>query len=309
VLAVIYGLKQIAQDGLDLLPAASILVGLVIGLAFVRRQQRLPDPMLDLHLFRIRAFSASLAAYALSIAVVFGAFIFILQHLQLVLGLSPLRAGFWMVPSGIAFIVGSMLTGLFVRRFRPGLVMASGLAISALGFVMLTQLDESTGVAYVVTALIVFSIGLTPVITLATDLIVGSAPRERAGAASGISETGAEFGGALGIAVLGSIGAAVYRGELTGAIPAGVSPEQANVARDTLGGAAEVAQQLPEPVGAALLDTAQQAFVQGFQVTAVTGALALAGLAVLTAVLLRQVPAAAAGDQPPGPVAVVPEES
>jgi DHA2 family multidrug resistance protein-like MFS transporter len=290
VLAVIYGLKQTAQDGLGWLPSLAILVGLAIGVAFVHRQRTLADPMLDLRLFRIRAFSASLAAYALSIAVVFGAFVFILQHLQLVLGLSPLRAGLWMVPSGCAFIVGGLLTPLFVRRVRPGFVMAGGLAVAAVGFVLLTQVDGTSGVAIVVTALVVFSVGLTPVITLATDLIVGSAPRERAGAASGISETGAEFGGALGIAILGSIGIAVYRNELADAVPAAVPPEQADVARDTLGGANEVAEQLPDQVGAALLDTARDAFTEGMQITAVTGAIVLAGLAVLTAILLRRVP-------------------
>jgi MFS transporter, DHA2 family, multidrug resistance protein len=201
-----------------------------------------------------------------------------------------------------------MLTPVAVRYVRPAFVMAAGLAISALGFAMLTQVDETTGVGFVVSALVVFSIGLTPMIALATELIVGSAPRERAGAASGISETGAEFGGALGIAVLGSIGAAVYRGELTDAMPAGVSPEQANIARDTLGGAAEVAGQLPEPVGAVLLDTAREAFVQGFQVTAITGAVVLAGLAVLIAILLRDVPSAVASEEAPGPAALVPEE-
>jgi DHA2 family multidrug resistance protein-like MFS transporter len=291
VLAVIYGLKQIAQDGLGLLPSLSIVAGLALGVAFVRRQRTLADPMLDLRLFRSRAFSASLAAYGLSIAVAFGAFVFILQHLQLVLGLSPLRAGLWMVPSGVAFIVGGMLTPLFVRRVRPGFVMAAGLALSAAGFVLLTRVDEASGVAIVVTALIVFSLGLTPVVTLATDLIVGAAPRERAGAASGISETGAEFGGALGIAILGSIGVAVYRGRLADAVPAGVPPEQAETARDTLGGATEVAGQLPDQLGAALLDTAREAFTQGLQVTAVTGVVVLTGLALLTAVLLRGVPA------------------
>jgi DHA2 family multidrug resistance protein-like MFS transporter len=290
VLAVICGLKQTAQDGVGWLPSLAILVGLAVGVAFVHRQRTLADPMLDLRLFRIRAFSASLAAYALSIAVVFGAFVFILQHLQLVLGLSPLRAGLWMVPSGCAFIVGGLLTPLFVRQVRPGFVMAAGLAVAAVGFVLLTQVDGTSGVAIVVIALVVFSVGLTPVITLATDLIVGAAPRERAGAASGISETGAEFGGALGIAILGSIGIAVYRSELADGVPAAVPPEQAEIARDTLGGANEVAEQLPDQVGAALLDTAREAFTQGMQVTAVTGAVILAGLAVLTAILLRRVP-------------------
>jgi MFS transporter, DHA2 family, multidrug resistance protein len=290
VLLAIYGLKQIAQDGLGWLPVLSIVAGLVVGLIFVRRQRILADPMIDLGLFRIRAFNASLAAYALSIAVVFGAFVFVLQHLQLVLGLSPLEAGLWMVPSGLAFIVGGMVTPFFVRRVRPGFVMAVGLTIAAAGFALLTQVDETSGVSFVVIALVVFSVGLTPVITLATDLIVGSAPRERAGAASGISETGAEFGGALGIAVLGSIGVAVYRDRLSDAVPAAVPPEQADAARDTLGGATEAAEQLPDPLGAELLDTAREAFTQGVQVTAIAGAILLAALAVMTAILLRDVP-------------------
>jgi MFS transporter, DHA2 family, multidrug resistance protein len=289
VLAVIYGLKQIAQDGVGMLPILAVLAGLAIGALFVRRQRTLVDPMLDLSLFRIRSFTASLGAYALSIAVIFGAFVFILQYLQLVLGLSPLRAGFWMVPSGVAFIVGGMLTPLLIRRLRPGLVMAAGLALSGVGFVLLTQVDEDSGLWMVASALVIFSVGLAPVITLATDLIVGAAPRERAGAASAISETGAEFGGALGIAILGSIGIAVYRSRLADAVPAGIPPEQAAVARDTLGGATEVAEQLPAQVGAGLLDTARDAFIQGLQVTAVTGAVVLAGLAVLTGVLLRDV--------------------
>jgi MFS transporter, DHA2 family, multidrug resistance protein len=291
VLAVIYGLKQIAQDGLGALATLSILAGLGVGLAFVHRQRTLADPMIDLNLFRIRAFSASLVAYALSIAVVFGAFVFILQHLQLVAGLSPLRAGLWMVPSGLAFIAGGMLTPLFARHVRPGLVMAAGLAVSALGFVLLGTVDESTGVAPVVISLIIFSVGLTPMITLATGLIVGSAPPERSGSATGISETAAEFGGALGIAILGSIGIAVYRGALAD-LPSGLSPEQADIARDTLGGATAVAQQVPDRTGDALLNAAQGAFVQGLQVTAVTGAVLLAVLAVVTGVLLRRVPAA-----------------
>jgi MFS transporter, DHA2 family, multidrug resistance protein len=147
--------------------------------------------------------------------------------------------------------------------------------------------DETTGVGLLVVALLIFSVGVTPVITLATDLIVGSAPPERSGAASGISETGAEFGGAVGIAVLGSIGVAVYRGHLEGEVPPSVPPEQAETARDTLGGATEVAAELPDAVGAALLETAQEAFALGLQVTAVVGALVLAGLAVVTGYLLR----------------------
>jgi len=301
VLAAIYGLKQIAQDGVEWLPVLAIVVGIALALVFVRRQRTLADPMLDLDLFKIRAFSASLAAYGLSIAVMFGAFVFIIQHLQLVLGFSPLEAGLWMVPSGLAFIVAGMLTPVFVRLLRPGFVMAAGLALSAVGFVLLARIDEDAGVGLVVAALLVFSLGATPVITLATDLIVSSAPPERSGAASGISETGAEFGGAVGIAVLGSIGVAVYRGHLEGEVPPSVSPEQAQTAQDTLGGATEVAAQLPESVGATLLETAQEAFAQGLQVTAVTGAVVLAVLAIVIGVLLRN--ARTGGESVPEPLA------
>jgi DHA2 family multidrug resistance protein-like MFS transporter len=304
VLAAIYGLKQIAQDGIGLLPVLAIVTGVVLGLVFVRRQRTLAEPMLDLDLFRIRAFSASLAAYGLSIAVLFGAFVFILQHLQLVLGMSPLEAGLWMVPSGIAFIAAGMLTPLLVRRVRPGFVMAGGLALGALGFVLLAQVDETSGVGLLLAALVIFSIGVTPVISLATDLIVGSAPPERSGSASGISETGAEFGGAVGIAVLGSIGVAVYRGHLEGEVPPSVPPDQAEMARDTLGGATEVAAELPDAIGAALLETAQEAFALGLQVTAVLGAVVLAGLAVATAVLLRH--ARTGGEPVPEALAVEP---
>ena len=241
VLAVIYGLKQIAEDGLGWPPALSIVAGLAIGAVFVRRQQRLADPLIDLRLFRVPAFSASLATYTLGIFVAFGAFLFIAQYLQLVLGLSPLEAGLWTVPSSGAFIVGSMLTPMIVRRVRPAFVMAAGLALAAAGFGVLTQVDGASGLAVLVTGSVVFSLGLAPVFTLATDLIVGTAPPERAGAASAISETGSEFGGALGIAILGSIGTAVYRGEMADAVPTGVPPEAAELARDTLGGAVAAA--------------------------------------------------------------------
>jgi MFS transporter, DHA2 family, multidrug resistance protein len=230
VLAAIYGLKEIAQDGVAWLPALSILAGVLLAVAFVRRQRTLDEPLLDLGLFRIPAFSASLGAYALSFGVMFGGYVFVLQHLQLVLGYSPLGAGAWMVPSGIGFVLGGILTPPLVKRFPPGLVMAVGLAVAAAGFGTLTTVEESSSTAHVAFAFAVLALGVTPVFTLATDLIVGAVPRERAGVAASVSETGAEFGGAMGIAVFGSIGVAVYRGRLEDAIPAAVPPEHAAVA-------------------------------------------------------------------------------
>jgi DHA2 family multidrug resistance protein-like MFS transporter len=287
VLAVIYGLKQFAAYGLEWLPVVCILVGLAVGAIFVRRQRTLADPLIDLRLFRAPAFSASLAAFLLSIFVIAGIFFFIAQYLQLVLGLSPLVAGLWTLPSAGGLIAGSLLAPLVARRVRPAFVMAAGLALSAVGFGIVAQIGASSGLAVLVAGSVIFSLGVAPVGTLATDIIVGSAPPEKAGAASGISETSAEFGGALGIAVLGSIGTAVYRSEVAGAFPDGVPSGVAEVARDTLGGAVSVADRLPDPLTAGLLDAARGAFTQGLQLTAITSAAIVVSMAVLALLLLQ----------------------
>jgi MFS transporter, DHA2 family, multidrug resistance protein len=300
VLAVIYGLKQIAQDGPGLLPAVSILAGLALGVAFVRRQRALADPLIDLRLFRLPAFSGSLATFTLAIFAMFGTFLFIAQYLQLVLGLSPLEAGLWTLPQSGGFILGSMLAPLIVRRIRPAFVMGAGLGLGAVGLALLTQIDAADGLTVLVTSSVVMSLGLGPVFTLGTDLIIGTAPPERAGAASGISETSAEFGGALGIAVLGSIGTAVFRSGVIDAVPDGVPPAAAEAAHDTLGGALAVAQQLPDRVAAALVEAAQAAFTNGLQVTAAIGAVVTIGIAILATTLLRSVRAGSGSEEKPG---------
>jgi DHA2 family multidrug resistance protein-like MFS transporter len=172
VLLVIWGLKQLVQDGLGWPPALSMVAGLAVGVVFLRRQRTLTDPLLDLRLFRSPAFSASLATYLLAILVVFGAFLFIAQYLQLVLGFGPLRAGLWMLPEAVGFVVGSLAAPLLVRRARPGLVMAGGMALAAVGLGLLTQVESGSGLAVLVAGSVVLSLGLAPVVTLATDLIV-----------------------------------------------------------------------------------------------------------------------------------------
>jgi len=303
VLAVVFGLKQVAQDGIGGLASAAILVGLVVGVAFVRRQLTLADPMIDLRLFRSTAFNASLATNLLGIFIAVGYFLFVAQYLQLVLGLSPLEAGLWSLPSASGFIVGSNLAPRILRHIRPALVIGAGLAMAAIGLGLLTQVGGSTDADLTILAIasLVVSLGLAPVFTATTDLIVSSAPPERAGAASGISETGAELGGALGIAILGSIGVAVYRGELADTLPAGLPSQVATIARDTLGGAVGVAAQLPEPIGTALLAAAREAFTQGMQLTVTISAAVAAGAAVLATVLLREVPPTAQAEpgEPP----------
>jgi MFS transporter, DHA2 family, multidrug resistance protein len=298
VLAVIYGLKQIAAHGVGWLPALSIAAGLAVGALFVRRQQTLADPLIDLRLFRTPAFSASLATYMLATFAVFGPYVFIAQYLQLVLGLSPMKAGVWSIPFAAGFVVGSMLSPLIARRVRPAYMMGVGLVIAAAGFVALAQVDGTSGLAVIVASTVVFSLGLSPVFTLANDMIIGAAPPERAGAASAISETCSEFGGALGIAILGSIGTAIYRRAMADSVLDGVPREVREAARDTLGGAVAAADQLPGR-GAALLEMARRAFTEGLQVTAITSAVVVIGIAILVMVLLRDVrPAPEIAGQP-----------
>jgi DHA2 family multidrug resistance protein-like MFS transporter len=288
VLLVIYALKRVAEDGPGWMPAAAIAIGLALGIQFVRRQQALADPLVDLGLFRVPAFSASLATYMLACFVAFGAYVFIAQYLQLVLGLSPLEAGLWTVPSMAAFVAGSMLVPALARRFPPAYVIGAGLILAAAGFGVLTQIDASAGLVPVVLGSVIYSLGTCPAIILSTDLVVGSAPVERAGAASAISETSAELGGALGIAILGSIGAAVYRRAMADGIPAGVPPEAADAARATLGGALAAAERLPDGLGATLLGPAREAFTDGMQLSiAICAAVVVATALVVTALLRR----------------------
>jgi DHA2 family multidrug resistance protein-like MFS transporter len=300
VLGVIFGLKQIAQDGLGPVPLATIAIGLASGMLFVRQQFRLADPMLDLRLFRVPTFLSSLAINFLTIFVAVGYFLFVAQYLQLVLGLSPLEAGLWSVPSAIGFIVGSNAAPRIVRYVRSAWLMGAGLALAAVGMGILTQVGVRDGLGIVVAASVIISLGLAPVFGLTTELIVGSAPPEQAGAASGISETGIELGGALGISILGSIGVVIYRRAVVADVPSGVPGGIVEVAQDTLGGAVGAAAQLPGELGAALLAVARGAFVDGMQVAAAICAVLAIGVAVLAVTTLRGVrpPGAAGADEP-----------
>ena len=287
VLAAIYGLKRIAEGGADAVALAAIVAGLVIGALFVRRQRRLIDPLIDLRLFRLPAFSASLAVNVIAFFIAFATFLFVAQYLQLVLGLRPLHAGLWTATSGVAFVVGSMLAPMIVHRVRPAYVLAGGLTLASAGFALFTQVGTGDGLPVLIGGYVLLSLGLAPVVTLTTDLIVGSVPPERAGVASGLSETSSEFGGALGIALLGSLVTALYRGAMADAMPPELPADAIAAARATLGGAVAVAGALPDAHGAELLAAARQAFVQAFRQTAMVSAGVALAAAIVAAVMLR----------------------
>lgn len=282
VLSIIFGLKQVAEHGWGILPILTIVFGLLVGVFFIKRQKNLKDPMIDLELFQVPAFSAALVANSLTIFVGLGSFLFLAQYLQLVLGLSPMEAGLWTLPSAAGNVVGSMTVPIIVRRIRPALVVAGGLVLTVIGMSLYSLVNDQSGLAYIVVGSVILSLGICSVVIIGTDIIVGSAPPEKAGAAASISETGVEFGGVLGIAVLGSIGTAVYKNRMNGLIPEGISPESAEAAKGTLGAAVAIAKELPEQLGHSLLIPAKQAFTDSFQLVSIL----CAGIALVLAVIV-----------------------
>ena len=288
VLAIVYGIQATAADGAAWPAAAVLAAGLGAGALFVCRQRSRADPLIDVGLFRMPAFSASLAAYGLALALVYGTDLLIAQYLQLVLGFSPLIAGLWAAPAAAGFIAGSLLAPLIARRIRAGMAIVWGLVLSAGGLAAIALVGNGFALASLVGGSIVLAVGAALVVTLGTDVIIGTAPPERAGAASGISETSAELGGALGIAVFGSIGAAVYRNTIEDALTRRLAPDDATAARETLGGAVDVSGRLPGRPGALLLDAAHDAFARGVEVAALIGVvLAIAAAAGALMVLRR----------------------
>lgn len=293
ILPIIYGLKELAKDAGGG-PWLAMAVGAAVGVVFVRRQLRLAHPLLDLRLFRNRVFSSALAVMLLGALFMGGMFLFISQYLQLVEGLSPLHAGLWLVPPTVAMIAGTMLAPALAARIGARYVIGGGMAFAALGLVTLSQVTATGGVLMVVTGMAVAAVGLCPGGALVTDIVVGSAPPERAGSAASMSETSGEFGIATGVALLGSLGTAVYRSRVV--MPEGMPAQAAVAGRDTLAGAVAAAEQLPGNVADALLDTARAAFTSGLNLVAGLGAVALLVFGLVSIGLLR--PPAAVPEEP-----------
>ncbi|MGC4028699.1 MAG: MFS transporter [Steroidobacteraceae bacterium] len=276
VLAVIFGVKEAAAQGLNPAASAAVLAGIGIGAAFVRRQRHLAHPFVDLSLFKNRPFRAALLMNLSGAFFIGGLYLFIAQYLQLVLGLSPLHAALWSLPSALAFILGSGVVPAMAHRWQPRQLMTVGMTVAAAGFALLLFLDTAGPLLLLVASLAVFSLGFTPVASLTTDLVVSSAPPERAGSAAALSETAFELGGALGIALLGSLGTAIYRAHMQN-LPPGLDPATAETARATLGGA--VAAAADSPAAGALTAMARQAFTSALVACAAVGVCSLLLLA------------------------------
>jgi len=284
---IVFAIKTVATDGLGIVPIVLVIVGLIAGVAFVRRMLSRENPMFDVRLFRVRAFSGAVIVNLVSVFSLVGFLFFLTQHLQLVSGLAPMDAAIALVPGTVVIVIAGLAAVPLVRIVRPGYVMAAGLTLSLIAYTSIAVIGSGATVTSLVVAFCVLGAGIGAAETLSNDLIIASVPADKAGAASGVSETAYELGAVLGTAVLGSILTAFYRSSIV--IPDALSPADAAAARETLGAAVEISTTLPGSTGDALLASARHAFDSGVAVTAWTAAALMVVAIVVTLVTLRKV--------------------
>ena len=285
MIPVVYSIKSLAVDGPRLYAGGWALLGIVMGVLFVRRQLRAETPMLDMALFRRGSFSGAILVNLLSVVALVGFLYFVSQHLQLVLGLSPMVAGLSLVPGMVAMIIAGLSVVPISRRVAPNIVVPAALAFSVAGYLIVAFTTHEHGVVPLVIAFVVLGIGIGAAETISNELILSSAPAAKVGAASAVSETAYELGAVLGTAVLGGLITAFYRGALV--LPAGLPADAADAARETLAGAYIAAEKLPGEIGDALWDAAAAAFGSGVMVTSLIGAGLVVLAGVIAAVTLR----------------------
>jgi DHA2 family multidrug resistance protein-like MFS transporter len=277
VLALVWGVKEGGKHGFDE-PAALLAVAAGAGgiAAFVVRAARSPRPLLDVHLFRDRRFATSAVAVLFTFFGLSGLLLLLSQHLQLVEGHDPLAAGVRLLPMAVAAAVAAPLTDRLVRRFGAHVVVGGGFALVAGALAALTTLEAGSSSWLVALSLAAMGLGGGVAATAGSAAILAAAPPERAGGAAAVQETAFELGGALGVAIIGSIMNAAYRD----ALPAWAL----GTAGEGLPAAAQAAETAGGSAGAALLAVAQDAFLDGFGVAALTGAVVM-GLVALAAVV------------------------
>lgn len=277
----LYGIIEAPTNGwLSPITIATVIVGLVIATGFVVWELRTAKPMLDIRLFKIRAFSIGSSTISLQFFAMYGLYFAMAQYLQISHGYSPLQAGLAGLPIGILGMVGAPLSATFVRRFGHRNVVAVGLLLSAGGLAIMAGVTPTTafGILFIGFCLMGFGNGQST--APSTTLIMASVPRAKSGVGSAVNDLSRELGGALGIAVLGSVMASVYANTI--AHNAGVlASEAGTTVETTLSRAGQLAATNPAAANG-LHHAAQVSFAQGFGAAMTAGAVIL----VLNALLV-----------------------
>ena len=256
------------------------LAAVVLG-GFLWWERRITDPMLDLDFFRRARFSAGCAGITISYFALFGSMFLVTQLFQFVLGYSALRAGVAMMPIALTIAVVAPLSARIVERIGTNRVVTAGMVSIALGLLALSRATESSPYSAIVVGLLLFSVGIGLVMPPATEAVMGALPPEKAGVGSAVNDATREVGGALGIAIFGSITASMYSHRVSAALAGAPMPAAAAAAVEhSVGEAVEVAHRVGGGSGAALARIAQHAFVDGYGMSLTIAA----GLVLLGAV-------------------------
>ncbi len=287
IVPVVFAIKHSATDGIDASAATAAAVGLAAGIAFVVRQRRAATPMVDLSLLTSRLTGGALVANLVTMAALVGNALYVTQYLQLVLDMSPLRAALWsLVPSlGVAAVAPVAAT--LASRVGRSTVMSAGFVVGAVGYAVLASLRPDSPLAVVLVGAGLLAMGLVAVMSVVTEAVIGGVARERASTASAVSESTSELGGALGVAVMGSIGAAVFRRSMDAGLPAGLPAGAAGAARESLATAQGVAAGLPGGLGRQVGAAADAAFLDAMSAVSLAGAAMLLAAAGFVWVRLR----------------------
>ena len=264
VMLVVFGLQEIVDQGFSVTYILAITAGIVLGTWFIRRQQRIDNPLLDLNLFAIRILRLMAIFFVLSMAGFMAVDFILIQHLQIVLGVPTATLGMILVAPGIAAILATGLTPILTRRFTPATVMATGVGISMLGaLVILTALLLTPALTLFTVGMTLISFGMSPPMVLGAQLMLTSVSKQQTGPAASIQDMGASLGGAVGIMVLGSLSMAVFSRGVNAGAPEGVPQSDLDAATDSPGAAVAIAKDIGGPRGDELLSVIQEAWSWG----------------------------------------------
>ena len=256
--------------------AAFAVAAAILG-AFMAWELRTSEPMLDIRLFSNPRFSGASAAITLTFFAMFGSIFFLTQYLQGVLGYTALEAGVRVTPIAVGLILGGPISAKLAAKFGTKVVVAAGLTLVAVGLSIVTQFAVDSTYGIVAAHLLVLGFGMGMAMAPATESVMGSLPVEKASVGSAVNDTTRTTGGALGVAILGSLLASQYRGDMDGAV-SGLPHDAAATASDTLSGGLAVAHRLGD---SGLAEAAQSAFLNGMHAAAIAAAaVALAGAIV-----------------------------
>jgi EmrB/QacA subfamily drug resistance transporter len=281
LVALVYGIiEQPSLGWTDPLIVGSFALAGTLAVAFVAWERRVAHPMLDVALFRNRRFSAASLSVTLSFFALNGAMFFLTLYLQQVKGYSALETGVRFIAIAIGVALASSLAAPLTIRYGARISTALGLGVVAIGMALFSTLGIESGDLAIMGVLFVASVGLGLAMTPATDAIMGALPKEKLGVGSAVNDVTREVGGALGVAILGSVFSAGYANRMAPVVAA-FPPGAAEVARESLAGAAAVAGQLAGDAGATLLAAARTAFVDAMAVTSLIGV----GFALLGAIV------------------------